>query len=44
VRRIRVLLAQLPADEVVLFQDEVDVNSDPKIGSMWPPGGGRDAG
>lgn len=34
-RRIRRLLATLPADEVALFQDEVDVHLNPKIGSMW---------
>jgi hypothetical protein len=33
--RIRRLLAQLPASEVVVFQDEVDVNTNPKIGVMW---------
>ncbi|MCL4161916.1 UNVERIFIED_CONTAM: hypothetical protein GTU68_005823, partial [Idotea baltica] len=33
--RIKDLLATLPADEVALFQDEVDLNLNPKIGSMW---------
>ena len=35
VRALRRLLAQLPADEVVVFEDEVDINLNPKIGSMW---------
>jgi transposase len=34
-RKIRALLRELPPDEVAVFQDEVDVNSNPKIGSMW---------
>jgi transposase len=34
-RALRRLLADLPADEVAVFQDEVDVNLNPKIGSMW---------
>jgi putative transposase len=34
-RRLRQLLAGLPAGEVAVFQDEVDVNTNPKIGSMW---------
>jgi putative transposase len=33
--RLRALLADLPADETAVFQDEVDVHSNPKIGSMW---------
>jgi transposase len=33
--KIRRLLADLPADETAVFQDEVDVNLNPKIGSMW---------
>lgn len=32
---LRRLLAGLPADETAVFQDEVDVNLNPKIGSMW---------
>jgi transposase len=32
---LRDLLAKLPADEVAVFQDEVDVNLNPKIGCMW---------
>jgi transposase len=35
VRKLRPLLAELPDDEVAVFQDEVDVNTNPKIGSMW---------
>ena len=35
VRKLRHLLRHLPATEVALFQDEVDVNTNPKIGSMW---------
>jgi len=34
-RRLRRLLADLPDDETAVFQDEVDINSNPKIGSMW---------
>jgi len=34
-RRIRHLLATLPDDETAVFQDEVDINTNPKIGSMW---------
>jgi putative transposase len=34
-RSLRRLLAGLPADEVAVFQDEVDVNLNPKVGSMW---------
>ena len=33
--KIRTLLRSLPADEVAVFQDEVDINTNPKIGSMW---------
>jgi len=38
-RRIRRLVAQVPADETVVFQDEVDVHLNPKIGSCWMPRG-----
>lgn len=38
-RRIQGLLRRLPADEVAVFQDEVDVHLNPKIGSMWMPKG-----
>jgi putative transposase len=34
-RALRQLLATLPADEIAVFQDEVDVNTNPKIGAMW---------
>lgn len=37
--KIRRLLADLPPDETAVFQDEVDVNLNPKIGSMWMPRG-----
>jgi transposase len=33
--KLRRLLQDLPADETAVFQDEVDVNLNPKIGSMW---------
>lgn len=32
---LRTLLRNLPPDEIVVFQDEVDVNTNPKIGCMW---------
>jgi transposase len=32
---LRRLLAGLGDDEVALFEDEVDLNTNPKIGSMW---------
>jgi transposase len=35
VRRIQQLLRSLPADETAVFQDEVDVHLNPKLGSMW---------
>lgn len=34
-RNIRHLLATLPDDETAVFQDEVDINTNPKIGAMW---------
>jgi transposase len=34
-RRIRQFIADLPPDETVVFQDEVDVHLNPKIGSCW---------
>ena len=34
-RAIQQLLANLPPDEAAVFQDEVDVHLNPKIGSMW---------
>lgn len=39
IRRIQRLLRQLPADQTVVFQDEVDVHLNPKIGSCWMPRG-----
>lgn len=36
---IRRLLTNMPADETAVFQDEVDINTNPKIGSMWMPCG-----
>src|SRR5262249_44286161 len=38
-RRICRLLATLPADEAAVFQDEVDVHLNPKIGACWMPRG-----
>lgn len=38
-RKIRNLVAHLSADETIVFQDEVDVHLNPKIGSMWMPRG-----
>lgn len=35
VRRIRRFLRSLPADETAVFQDEVDVHLNPKMGSCW---------
>jgi transposase len=34
-RKIRALLRDLPTNEAAFFEDEVDVNTNPKIGSMW---------
>lgn len=39
VHQISELLRTLPQDETALFQDEVDVNLNPKIGSAWMPRG-----
>jgi transposase len=33
--KLRTLLAGLPDDETAVFQDEVDINTNPKIGAMW---------
>jgi putative transposase len=38
-RRIRKLLRTLPIDEVAVFQDEVQIDLNPKIGSCWMPRG-----
>ena len=35
IQAIRDLLTSLPEDETALFQDEVDVHLNPKIGSCW---------
>ena len=32
---LRQLLAALPPSEIAVFQDEVDINTNPKIGAMW---------
>jgi putative transposase len=37
--KLRQLLLHLPKNEIVLFEDEVDLNLNPKIGSMWMPRG-----
>jgi len=34
-RKIQRLVASLPDDETVVFQDEVDINLNPKIGACW---------
>lgn len=34
-QELRVLLRDLPEDETVVFEDEVDLNLNPDIGSMW---------
>jgi putative transposase len=34
-RQIQRLIAQVPSDETVVFQDEVDVHLNPKIGPCW---------
>src|SRR4051794_20834954 len=32
---LRQLLARLPADETVVWQDEMDIDTNPEIGRMW---------
>jgi hypothetical protein len=32
---LRQLLARLPANEIAVVQDEVEVNTNPKIGARW---------
>jgi putative transposase len=39
IRGLSTLLAELPEDETVVFEDEVDVHLNPKIGSCWMPRG-----
>ena len=34
-QQLRALLRYLPANETAVWQDEVDVNTNPKIGAMW---------
>lgn len=34
-RKLRELLANLGDDEIAVFEDEVDINTNPKIGAMW---------
>ena len=38
---LRGLLRDLPDDETAVFEDEVDLNLNPKIGCMWMPKGRR---
>jgi transposase len=40
---LRSLLHGLPADETAVFMDEVEVHTNPKIGSMWMRGGDQTA-
>ena len=35
---LRKVLADLPADDTAVFQDEVDINTNPKIGRMMTKG------
>lgn len=39
VNRIKRILARLPADEVAVYEDEVDIHLNPKIGPCWMPRG-----
>jgi putative transposase len=39
IQRLQRLLRHLPPDETAVFQDEVDVHLNPKIGSCWMPRG-----
>ena len=32
---LRRVLAKLPDDETAVFQHDIDINTSPKIGSMW---------
>lgn len=38
-RELQFLLRNLPPDEIAVFQHEVDISTNPKIGSMWMPRG-----
>lgn len=42
-QRLRRLLRTLPADEVAVFQDEVQIDLNPKIGSCWMERGRQQA-
>jgi transposase len=39
IRHLSRLMEDLPDDETVVFQDEVDIHLNPKIGSCWMPRG-----
>jgi putative transposase len=39
IRGVSKLMARIPDDETIVFQDEVDINLNPKIGSCWMPRG-----
>jgi transposase len=39
VNRVKRAIADLPADEVAVYEDEVDVHLNPKIGPCWMPKG-----
>ena len=39
IRQLSVLMDQVPEDETVVFEDEVDIHLNPKIGSCWMPRG-----
>src|SRR5262249_58141168 len=41
---LRGLLLGLPDDETVVFEDEVDVNLNPKVGCMWMRRGAQGPG
>lgn len=41
IAQIRNLLSSLPLNETAVFQDEVDINLNPKIGSAWMPRGNQ---
>lgn len=38
-RKINALLRAIPRNEVVIYEDEVDIHLNPKIGSAWMPRG-----
>jgi transposase len=39
IEALSMLMAELPDDETVVFEDEVDIHLNPKIGSCWMPRG-----